>query len=1048
MTIKKRKEKGVRNMTLSFLNRNIIETRGKSLALLLLLITGLLIYAIPPLIMPASSVPTGAYITVGGTDILAVNLDGSPLLENNVTFYRDNYGVPHIYAESTADAYVAVGYCMAQDRLFEMDLIRRYAAGRLSEILGPDQLSTDIAARTMGFYKIAEDTWDGVYAPDVTVSSEAKENLESFAAGVNLYTSLYPDGIHLLYGALMSAGVPAALCLPNMTQNLWKPQDSLVVAGFMGWDLTDSSQAEIIRGAYVQNVDPVYALQGLPGMSDFLMPTGWINATTILDPPGGGGGGGGNYEVYEALQKLNDVVAPFASNNWVINETVSETGNAMLCNDPHLMLQTPGINWEVHIKTPEINVIGCMIPGGPVVYTGHNEHFAFGVTNLMADVLDLYYYVFDNPADPTSYWYEPLSTWLPIQQEVEYITVVGTPVPVTINSTIHGPLIDTPAGKFAFKWVGKQSGYGEITGFNNMMKATNRAEWKEACSHMCVIIQNYVYADKDGNISWCPSGRLPVRDPTVLPATMGTAPSNGSAGQNEWIPDVYIPHSTSPGMIPPYPSPVSLPYIDDPPEGFIVTANNQPIDPNWPGYPWPVWIGPGYTFAPGYRAQRITELISTLAPISVDDMKAIQVDNLCIPARDIVPILLGVMGGDPNATITAALAILTAWNFTELRGLAAPLIWEVFYNKFRLNTFWDEFGAAGLYPVPNDIIPLWNMCQTWNTNPYAIALFDDITTPSGGPFTPGFELMPDIMNRSLHDALDWIASELGPNMATWKYGDIHVVQFEHWAAAFPLPYLSVPFNPPFGPGPVGMDGGPYTVNPGGHHHQLIVAPGVDRFLVTHGASYRGIYECKDDWDTSWIVVPPGESGLITGFVMAPVHSPHYQDQFPLWLGNAYGWTPCLYDDGTIMGYPKTTLHPDFTPPVADIADCPKTVPRNVVVSFDGTGSYDNVGIVVWEWDFGDPYDPTKKYTPIVTHTFTHPLPSDGIYTVTLTVWDAEGFSDTATCQVNVFIPVGGSAEPLTAPTVIPPGLWIGLALIVMSLAATAVFFRLKRKKKE
>lgn len=500
-------------------------------------------------------------------------------------------------------------------------------------------------------------------------------------------------------------------------------------------------------------------------------------------------------------------------------------------------------------------------------------------------------------------------------------------------------------------------------------------------------------------------------------------------------------------MVPGYPSPVSLPYIDDPPEGFIATSNNQPIDPSWPGYPWPVWIGPAYTFAPGYRAERITELIQGLAPISIDDMKAIQTDVVCIPARNIVPIVLAVMAGDTNATIQQAWNILAGWNFSELRGLAAPLIWEVFYDKFRYNTFFDEFGAAGLYPVPNDIIPLWNMTQTWTTNPYAIALFDDQNTPSMGPFTPGFEFMPNIINRSLHDALDWIAGQLGPTMATWKYGDLHKVQFVHWAAAFGLPYLSVPFNPPYGPGPIGMDGGPFTVNPGGHHHEQVIPP-TTYLLVTAGASYRGIYECKDNWDTSWIVVPPGESGLITGHVMAPIHSPHYQDQFPLWLGNAYGWTPCLYDDGTIMSYAKTTLHPDLTPPVADIADCPKTVPRNTVVSFDGTGSYDNVGIVAWEWDFGDSYDTTKKYTPTATHTFVHPLPSDGIYTVTLTVWDAAGFSDTATCQVNVFIPVGGKAEPLNAPLVIPPGLCIGLALILLSLATTVVFFKLKKRKEQ
>ena len=1040
---KEKKEKGAYNMLSFFLGGRLVRNRGKSLTLVAMLVIGLLVYAIPTLITPAGSAHVGAFITLDGTDVLAVTL------ENNVTVYRDSWGVPHIYANSTSDAYVALGYCMAQDRIFEMDLIRRYTGGRLSEIFGPDFLPTDIAARTMGFYKIAEDTWDGVYAPDIVVPPEVKLNLDQFAAGVNLYTSLWPDGIPGEYAVLkLGLGVPYELSLPNMTQTLWKPQESIGVAGFMGWDLTDSSEAEIMRGAFVSQVDPVFAAQGLTGVTDFLMPTGWINATTIIPPScSGGGGGSGTYEVYNALNELRDVSALLASNNWVINQTLSETGNAMLCNDPHLPLQTPGINWEAHIKTPEMNVIGCMVPGGPVIYTGHNDHFAFGVTNLMADVLDLYYYKFDNPGDPTEYWYEPSSVWLPIQTHVETIYVVGTPQNVTIKSTIHGPLIDTPAGKFAFKWVGKQTGYGEVTGFQKLGMATNRAEWKEALSHMCVIIQNYVYADKDGNISWCPSGKIPVRDPT---GTMGVVPSNGSAGENEWIPGVYIPHPSNPRPVPGYPSDVSLPYCDDPPQGFIVTANNQPIYPNWPGYPWPVWINPAYAYDAGYRGQRITELIDpnspyTLYPISVDDMKAIQTDVVAIPARNFIPIILATMAfpnSTGNATIDQALGILAAWNCSELRNLAAPLIWEIFFDYFGINTFADEFGASGLYPFANVIIPLWNMTQDMalgTLNPYAVMFFDDKNTPSAGPGQPGWETMPDIINASLHDTIDWITNELGPpadaNFSNWEYGDVHKVQFVHPMGPLGLGALNVPPDPY--PGPVGMDGGPYTVNPGGHHHGLIVS---SPLLTTAGASYRGIYECKDGWGTSWIVVPPGESGVVT--------SPHYSDQFPLWLGNAYGWKPCLFNDTNIITYPKTTFHPgtqDITPPVAE-AGPDQTVKESIVVFFDGSGSYDNVEIVSWEWDFGDAYDPTKKYTSAATHTFV----LAGNYIVTLTVWDAADNNDSDTLTVHVLAPppVGGKAEPIAIPTTIPASIWIGLALVILPLATTIVLVKLKKKRKQ
>jgi len=839
----------------------------------------------------------------------------APTLCHNVTVYRDNFGVPHIYSQETSDAFYALGYVMAQDRLFEMDFIRRATAGRLAELTGNLMFQTDVAMRTLGIYKIAEDTWNGVY-PNVTVSTDARKNLEQFSRGVNDYIAGYvksdiPNTVPYEYRLLYAQGLPYEWILPYN----WTPPDTLSITGYMGWDLTDSSQAEIMRGAFATNVDPVFAAQGLPGMTDFLMPTGWINMTTIM-PPGcvgdGFGGSSGFQGVASSLKEMLGFPGLAGSNNWVVNGSITESGNAMLANDPHLNLQFPGIWYELHMKTDEFNAIGVTVPGAPIVPLGHNDYFAFGVTNIMTDILDLYYYVFDQPyPNCTQYWY--IDHWEPITITNTTILNITTPVTLPILSTRHGPLIDVPgAGTFAFRWAGREFGYGEITGFTEMLNATNLAEWRQSLNHMSVIAQNYVYADKEGNIAWSPSGAIPVRDPsgglTGVP-TFGVVPSNGSAGQNEWL--GWIPRATSPAPVPGYPSNVSLPYCENPDQGFIVTANNQPIDPGYPGYPWPVWIGPAYTYDPGYRGQRITELIQSLAPLNIDDMKAIQNDHLSIPARNFMPYILGTMAGDTNATIQQALGILAAWNFTELRNMVAPLIFEVWYDMYEQNTFADEFGSFGLYPFANMIIPLWNMTQTAAWNPYAIVLFDDKNTPSAGSGMPGWETMPEIVNRSLHDALDWIASQLGSNMSNWQYGNLHVVQFEHFAFGSFAPCLNVPpdysllppSGLPWGTGPVGCDGGPYTVNPGGHYHKLVVNQSY--FYVENGASYRGIYECKDDWGNSLILVPPGESGLVEGSVFAPKFNPHYNDTFLLWLNHQY--TPCLFNDTTIQTVYETKI---------------------------------------------------------------------------------------------------------------------------------------------
>ena len=857
--------------------------------LVVLLVVGLAVNAIPATTSPklAQEESNGAYLTTIDDSEMFV-----PELRHNVTVYRDNWGVPHIYARENSDAYYAWGYVMAQDRMFEMDMFRRAVAGRLSELLGPDMLEQDTLMRTLGMYRIGEKSLQGV-PPEIIGS------LEQFSNGVNRYIADWdiPGGVPFEYKVLNGMGLPWEECLPYN----WTSSDSMAIAGMMGLMLTDTSEGELLRGSFMQNVEPE-----IPGATDFLMPAEWVNMTTIM-PPDSPSKGFSLRAITEPIQNLLGFSGSLGSNNWVIDGTKSATGKAILCNDPHLDLQSPGINWQVHIKTDEFNVIGVCIAGGPVVYTGHNDYIAWGVTNLGADVVDLYYYVLDDPENPTEYWY--IDHWEPLNVTYETIYVAGQdPIEIPVYSTVHGPFDIPGIGKYAFRWAGHEMGYGEVEGFYELMKAKNHAEWTEALTHMTVIIQNYVYADKEGNIAWWPSGAIPIRSTAGVP-TLGMIPSNGSAGQNEWI--GFILHE-------------EMPHSVNPKQHFIATANNQPTGPDYPH-----WIAPAYYFAPGYRGERITELLTSKPQLTIEDMIAIQADSLSIPARVFTPYILAAYPSrpDPNPRIEEALTILEDWNYTELRNMVAPLIFEVWYDFYEDNTFIDELEAFDLYPFPNAIIPLRNMTEGYPTSPYSALFFDIKGTAQN-------ETRDDIIRKSLQDAVNWLTNRLGASMSNWQYGELHVVQFEHFMGGF-FPSLNVPETP------APCDGSAYTVDPGGHYHKLIVEQAY--LYVDSGASYRGIYECKDGWDTSLIVVPPGESGLVTGGVTSPSPSPHYDDTFLKWLNNQY--TPCLFND--------TIIQTEYETKITFYG-----IPRPLIGDINGDGIVDIFDVVILAKAFGsEPGDP-------------------------------------------------------------------------------------------
>ena len=498
-------------------------------------------------------------------------LDGRiPLigLRDTVEVRFDRFAVPHVFAGSDRDAWRAVGYLQARDRLWQMDLYRRAASGRLSELLGEPTVAIDQRFLTLGLRLAAEREWERT-PPDLRTA------FESYAAGVN---------------AAMKrprAALPLEHQLLRITPEPWTPIDSLAISKLFAWRLGENHRAELLRYALVQELGQ-RALELFPGSPDWapviLGATGAMGANGLTYPPG--------------LEWLSPDAAAM-SNSWVIHGSRTDSGRPILANDPHLAIEMPSAWWEVHVVTDTLNVSGVAIPGIPFVVIGHNARIGWGLTNAGSDVQDF----FVETLDPSRQHYRVGGAWVPLQIRRHEIRVSGRDEPLAfeVRSTRHGPIrnpdewFDVYAGDsqlpaqlgetvLALKWqpVLEANSAGA---FERLGRANGWPEFVDAVRRFAAPAQNFVYADVEGNIGYALSGLLPVRA-----GWDGALPVGGEPHDADW--NGWVDVSRLPAEIGPL-------------SGQIVAANNEvtravpyTITRDWP--------------AP-FRAQRITELLGYAA---------------------------------------------------------------------------------------------------------------------------------------------------------------------------------------------------------------------------------------------------------------------------------------------------------------------------------------------------------------------------------------------------------------------------------------------------
>ncbi|MBI2429773.1 MAG: penicillin acylase family protein [Ignavibacteriales bacterium] len=680
-------------------------------------------------------------------------------LHNPVKIYRDDYGVPHIFAQDEHDAFFAQGYVHAQDRLWQMDLSRRAGEGRLSEILGTQTIKFDKMLKTIGFKQIAEQL-------EMQISPVSREILSSYAEGVNAYIRS------------KKGKYPVEFDMLNYEPEEWKPLHSLMIARLMAWELNISWHVDVVLGELVATLGEEKAKEIFPTYPE----NGPVIVAHSLTKK--------NISPLKQLTSVHNEFKQFfgttgthiGSNAWAVSPGKSASGYAMLANDPHLGLGLPAKWYEIHLSGGTVNVAGVSLPGAPLVIIGHNADVAWGFTNVMADDADFYLERIDS-LGAEQYFYN--GEWREIQVSHDTIFVKDSAfVPIEIKKTIHGPAINEiyPLEKFVssdfitMKWTGYEMS-DELLGLYLVNTSRNWQSFLKGVREFTVPGQNFVYADTKGNIGYKPGVRLPKRthdNPTL--------PVPGWTGEYEW--QGFVPFD-------------DLPSLFNPPEGFIATANNKTTN-SAKYHIANLWEPPS-------RIQRIRAVLQSKNNLDLADFKQLQNDYFSYFAKDITPAIVSAHSGSSPADkrLETVLNYFKNWNFTLSKEDVPTTIFEVFFNHLIKNIYSDEMGSD----LFRQYIFLANI-------PYRVTMkllndtssvwFDDITTPQK-------ETRDEIIRKSLEDALNDLTQRLGSDIKEWRWGKLHTLTLKH-------PFGSVKvLEPVFNIGPIEVGGSGTTVNNGEYH---------------------------------------------------------------------------------------------------------------------------------------------------------------------------------------------------------------------------------------
>lgn len=723
-------------------------------------------------------------------------------IKEKIEIYRDENAIPYIFANTQIDAAYALGFVHAQERMFQMDVMRRAGQGKLSEIFGNKTLNFDKMFRTLEIAKISKTALRNL-------DKSTFEMLEAYSNGINEYIISHPEKLGIEFDVL------------NYTPEFWKPEHSIIISKLLSWELNISWWVDVAFSNLIQKFGTQKVKDIIPNFPE--------NAPTII-PERLKSFSRIKTDIIELDKEFRNFIGftgtHIGSNNWVVSGDKSVSGKPIIANDPHLSLQVPGKWFFADVNSPEWKVSGFTLPGIPFIVVGNNEAISWVVTNVMADDADFYSEELDD--NKLNYRFE--SNWrrLSVAEDTIYVKD-SQPVELLIRKTHRGPIISDihnynynydfegesyKKAILSMRWTALEF-HDELNTIHKINKANNWQEFRTALSKYSAPGQNFVFADTLENIGYICGVKLPKRN-----SNTATFVFDGKEETSDW--DGFVRFS-------------EMPKLYNPREKYIASANNKTIE-SFSQHISNLW-------EPASRITRIKELLEAKEKHSVEDFKVYQNDFYSHYAKNITKYILrsfkNVNVKDENLNLS--LELLSKWNFIMDSESQAPAIFEVFFNKLLENIFFDEMGERlfkeyiFVANVPYRTVEklLEEKYSSW---------FDNVDTED-------YETRDEIVRKSLVDALAFLEENISSELSEWQWGKLHQVKFKHMFSGENSLIDKI------------IDIGPFEIGGSGttvfNTEYLFVEPYSNKL----GPSMRYIYDFSEK-NIINMILPTGQSGHI------------------------------------------------------------------------------------------------------------------------------------------------------------------------------------------